>query len=313
LRSGSPREEYTELGADALASLIEGPALIGLESFKIAFFLNGFDDRSYGCLDDAFAVPEWLGICRVPSSFISLLETFSEFLLFMIGENRLIFHPLLKLHTLTYLLSEELRDRDGPESQDVYRAVMGVHMAAARRVEDYLRTLTTLSEESQSNRLVFLSEGPLDEVYYTRAAPFFFQQEGLKIEEIRPHNSPVEIILQTVADGPLLVALALFLASRIQLEIRRLDRRDEPKKLLIPGQTPSEALVRPVTAPESLLSIYAGRGREDKAVLELRVKAMMPGSLLVDLGLDIGIPKLVGLRRIIVDLIRSDKRENPPD
>ena len=289
------REELTQLAS-------EPDALVSLETFRLAYFLDPTLLAGSEALDAALDVRTWLALCRIPGTFAAMLESFSEFLLHRFYADEVTLHTLLLFHSITEALQSQFREGESATGT-LYRSVLGVHMTLTRAVEDFFLVLEEFATSAPAT-IHLVAEGPPREEYFREVLSPLLSEPGLQLREVRPHNSPSELLLSWVNDKSLLILLGLFLATRTHLEIRKLRRAGPPWTR---GEDESGKLAKLGEGggvPGTELFRYSmGRTPRRKHSYHLEIRALMPGSLLVDLRLNVSTGLIAKLRRVLVSLI----------
>jgi|GEM_PF-2516375 uncharacterized protein YjbI with pentapeptide repeats len=311
VRSDDPKVEFRLLNrADVENASTAAGDHSPVEQFRIAYFLSS--DVVFGseALDSALDVRAWLQLSRIPSSFALILQDFSEFLLHLYGQNQMTAHPLLMLHTLTSQLSTRF-SANLETNPRVSRAIMGVHMHLTRSIEEYLGVLEMLVETA-TRRVHFVADGPLDASFFYRELAHVFIGGEVRLVEVKPHNSPVELVFEWINQHGLVCLMAAFAASRTKLEIWRLSQEmdgapQQTRRVITKnGRARSPALRRPGRQPRrsrKLFSYSMGFDPAATSLYRVKARAMLPGSLLAELRLDVNTVILARFRRVLVELI----------
>src|SRR5947199_2481168 len=263
------------------------------------YFLRS--NLSYGSpyLDQALNLTRWAQIYKNPGSFVELLEGFSEFIAHLYASNRLTAHSILVFHDITTKLAELV-----PQSEDLHRLAMslgGTRIVLSRIVEEYLEVLDLLLSKGRRS-IVFLVEGPLDERYYSQELAPWFDSSTMRIDFLIEHNSPLELGITSEQVATLIPLIAGFLATRTKLEIVRIrDRhlnndaqKEETDGRLLP--------MRQSRQDDQLLSFRAGYNEHSKR-FEIQVRALLSGSLLMDLRLQVSTQFAGKIRGVLRDLL----------
>lgn len=306
VRSGRVREAHDFLGAAELEALLKSRKLSSLERLSLEYFLNHTLLGGSAALDESLDLTQWVRIYRNPGSFVELLDKFAEFLVHAYDENRLPVHAILLLHHVTSTLTYSV-----PQGEGLHRVAMslgGIHLILSRVVEDYLYVLDLTSNQT-SGRLVFRAEGPADPDYFKAQLEPWIGGEEVVISRLE-RNSPLVVEFTASNVAALLSLLAAFLATRTKLEITRL-RADvasagggKPVKRLGKKGASKRNLPAKVKAPQHpVLSVSSGRVDKPNPAYEFRVRALMPGSLLVDLRLNFSTTLVQRIRGVLLTLL----------
>lgn len=313
IRSMRVREPYRSLSHDDdLKALLTSQKLSALERLTLEYFLEHNLLNGSLLLDEALNIARWTKIYRNPGSFVELLDKFAEFLIHLYEDNKLTVHPILLLHHVTSTLTNSL-----PSEEDLHRVARslgGIHLILSRIVEEYLGVLDLAAQRS-SGSVAFLAEGPTDPAYFRKALEPWIEQEGVEISRLE-RNSPLFIEFTASDIISLLPLLAAFHATRVKLEITRLKvalgkepapkagkRISKKSKGGLPA-VPEKSLQRVAQrSQQSVFSISSGWVSTPESSYELRVRSLMPGSLLVDLKLNFSTTLVRRIRSILLDLL----------
>ncbi|HEX4964025.1 MAG TPA: pentapeptide repeat-containing protein [Thermoanaerobaculia bacterium] len=301
IRSGRTRESFSFLDPLDLQAELQSDGWSAIEKLRIEYFLKPDLTQGSQYLDQALDLTRWTEVYKNPGSFVELLESFSEFMTHLYSCDRLTVHTILLFHNITSQLTDALPQRD-----DFHRLAMslgGAHMVLSRIVEEYLGCLDLVLARSTSS-ISLLVEGPFDRDYYAQALAPWFTPAEMSIDFLIEHNSPLELGVSAGKVAALIPLLAVFLAARTKIEIVKLHERNwgnpsqrgkESPNLLLPSQQTQRR--------NQLLSISAGLTPDSPRRYEIQVRSLLPGSLLMDLQLQVGTQIIGKLRKIILDLL----------
>jgi uncharacterized protein YjbI with pentapeptide repeats len=301
VRTGRPRDEHRLLTAAELAGL-SLPNLSDIERVRLAYFINPDFTHGSEALDSALDVTRWTRTYKNPSSFIELFEAFAEFLVRSFERDRVTLQTILLLHHVTNTLSSARQV--SPEVQRVSIAIGGVHLLLSRMVEDFLELIERLTEESGGSLRLIL-EGPLDASYYERELNPWLGDE-VKITSVAPYNSVEAILTSVGAATGLKMIISMVLATRTQIELRHirtaLDTR-ETSALAIEGRAKKgRRSKRRTSKSDKLVSVQVKDLVRGPYSHELRVQALLPWNLLLDLKINFGTRKAGALRQLVRSL-----------
>jgi hypothetical protein len=163
--------------------------------------------------------------------------------------------------------------------------------------------------------VTFLAEGPDDPDYFLKELEPWLGAGDVEIARLQ-RNSPLWIEFTASDIAALLPLIAVFLAVRVKLEIIRLKStlekehtpkagKGSPKKsrrnLPAPAKQSLQRLPQSSTYP--LFSVSTGWITAPKPGYELRVLSLMPGSLLLDLKLNVSTTVARRLRSVLLNLL----------
>jgi uncharacterized protein YjbI with pentapeptide repeats len=310
IRSMRVREPYQTLTDEDLKTLLNSQKLSALERLTLEYFLEHSLLNGSALLDESLNIARWTRIYRNPGSFVELLDKFAEFLIHLYDENRLAAHPILLLHHVTSTLTNKL-----PSEEELHRVALslgGVHLILSRIVEDYLSVLD-LALKRVGDSVAFLAEGPTDPDYFRKElGPWI--ADGVEIARLE-RNSPLFIEFKASELMPLLPLIAVFVATRVKLEITRLkssvEKENTPRakknskksKKNLPAEVEQSLQRLPQKSAQSLFAISTGWVTAPNPAYELRVRALMPGSLLVDLKLNVSTTIARRIRSLLLNLL----------
>jgi uncharacterized protein YjbI with pentapeptide repeats len=312
IRSARVREPYRTFSDNDIKALLKSQKLSGLEKLTLEYFLTHTLVNGSALLDESLNIARWTRIYRNPGSFVELLDKFAEFLLHLYDDNKLTAHPILLLHHITSTLSETL-----PSEEELHRVAMslgGVHLILSRVVEAYLRVLDLITQRTAGS-VAFLAEGPTDPDYFRKELEPWLGAEGVEITRLE-RNSPLFIEFSAPDLVSLLPIIAIFLATRVKLDISRLKKALEEEKgpgtgkkgskkskRNLPARIDKSLQQRKKESERSLFSVSTGWVAAPNPAYELRVRSLMPGSLLVDLKLNVNTTVAHRLRSILQVLL----------
>lgn len=319
IRSGRVREEYRLISSDDLRSRLREPDLSALEKLRLDYFLTGHLLDGSEFLDASLDLGAWVRLYKNPSTFVELLDRFSEFLVHQYDADRLTLHPLLLLHYVTGRLSNESYFQS--ELLRVAQSIGGTHLILSRIIGEYLEVLEHLLH-AHAGRLHLLAESLSEPGALGDQLQPWLSGTGASLIRVVPRNSPLELEIVGNSIGSLLPILAVFLASRTRLEILRYRPIDSSRAARLPPDAPRtdsvcagasngnniavEKRELPSSASEhdSLFLLDLGFKGSANNKYGLRFKSILPGSLVVDFRLDVSTTLIGKIRKLLVDLIQ---------
>lgn len=319
VRSTRAREPHLHLSDEELKALLNFQKLSALERLTLEYFFEHTLINGSLLLDESLNIGRWTRLYKNPGSFVELLDKFAEFLIHLYDDNKLTAHPILLLHHVTSTLTNSL-----PSGEDLHRVAMslgGVHLILSRIVEEYLLILDLTSLRAAGS-VTFLAEGPDDPEYFREELGPWLGAGDVQIARLQ-RNSPLSIELTASELSALLPLIAVFLAMRVKLEITRLKSTLEKEPAPKAGKKSSKKARRNLPAPAGqslqrltqksthpLLSVSTGWITTPKPAYELRVLSLMPGSLLVDLKLNVSTTVARRLRSVLLNLLTDSPGES---
>lgn len=287
---------------------IEG--LHPLKKLSIEYFLNGTLVSGSDNLDAALAFESWESLSRNPGSFAVTLSQWVEFMLWLYDHDELLAHTLVGLHSLTSQLSEALyKQASHYEALAMFSGALalidGAHSSITRSLESFLETVDLLAGTIESKIAVLVQPGGSKE-HYQRELSLLIERADGHIVELKPYNSPWLLAILLGPHANALHVAALFLASRVRLEIyhvfKPLKSRGTPsfpftKDEATLAKREQSLAVQPI---DGLTRIFA----VDAPKLELM--AYLPGvRLLIFLKLNISSRKVADLRKSLIRWLTS--------
>jgi Pentapeptide repeats (9 copies) len=252
-------------------------------------------------LDASLDIRGWLPMFRTAGSFVVVLTQLVDFLIWLYEHEKLAIHALICFHSLTDSMLGALSDASS--HRQALAGIGGVHLSLARVVEPYLVVLEELTTRPEMEERL-LVEGPGSLSSYRKALAPLVVSDDVTIKEIRPHNSPWEILFGFGAVGSKLLFLGLFLATRTKFELSRVMSNAEAK-----ATGPTTAIARRTRSREATLhtepivSLDFGGSRLAHVTPNLRFRAYLPGNLVAELRLNIASKQIAKLRKTVKDLL----------
>ena len=297
IRDKSLKENYHFIPINKVKLAENNGHLNEIEKFKIEYLLNRNILTLGGqLLDSTFIIDNWLDLCNIPSNFNEQLTLYYDFLIYHYDNNSLPFYLLLKFHSMTAELAYKHQLKP-----DLYRAVMGVHMSLTRLVEDFIDIMRICTSVQQFGTIRVLASGPVEIKYYEEHLGHLLNNSNLRIEKVVLHNSPTEIIFSWESLKDIIPLICLVLSVKFKLGLTKL-------KIANNEVTLKEDGIKEVSNNLQLFDYESGFSKEDMQLYQIKIKALMPGNLLLDLRLGISTIILGRLRSIVIDLLDPIKK-----
>jgi len=301
IRDGLADDPHKIIPVSQLPRWLRSSAAHPLQKLSVDYFLKGTLLEGSPYLDESWNVRTWLPMFKRAGSFIVVLTQLVDFLIWLYDRGDLPIHTLIRFHSMTNALLGALGEDTA--HRQALAGIGGVHLSLARAVDPYLALLEELTSSLEED-VRLLVEGPGSKAHYLKSLAPFFEGGGVEIREVRPHNSPWELILSFDAMGAKLLLLALFLSTRTKLELSRIKNSGSPRTT-----KQSTALARraaaepPAPMTEPIISLDFGGTRVVRAAPHLRLRAYLPGNLVAELRLDIGSQLIGKLRKTVKDIL----------
>ncbi|WP_245258280.1 hypothetical protein [Rhodopseudomonas palustris] len=270
-----------------------------IETFRLAFFETGDADGDPDALEQAINPRNWTSEAIIESSFGALLNSFAQFLLALFAANRLPVYGLLRFHTHNFALLEWLSGK--PEFSSLYQSAAGVHLSVTREVDAYARAVQEIVDAHTNLLHIRLeADGPLDPSYYES---LFREADGgqIRVDWVRPRNSPVEVSLNFFDYATLLSIVALVLATRTKFELSKIQSMGwiaSPPT----GDRNGEA-----ANGKQLIAFRTGFSLDRPSEYEINVRTLLPRSFLLDLHLCLNISLFKRVRGVLIGLLLPPK------
>jgi uncharacterized protein YjbI with pentapeptide repeats len=299
IRDKSIDEEFRMLDVEDIGSY---PVATPIEAFKISYFLDRQATLSGSdAFEATFALDSWIGTAKIPLTFTNLLSLYMDFLLSLYDNQDIVIFPVLKLHSLTGVLVEDVSIPAAAMTP-----VYGVHMTLARVAETYLSALAS-TVRSLGTTAAILVSGPLDRRFYLEEYPFIFAREGITIVGIKKHNSPNEMLLTWDAVASMVPFIALFMASRFKLEIASYE--GSLARVVDKGSEIKTGTGKNLIPVKGLFEINLGFDKEESHLYGLKIKSLFPGSLMMELGLQLSMKQVLASRLLLLRILSGGERK----
>jgi hypothetical protein len=276
-----------------------------IERFRVAFFKTGSADGDAEAFDNALNPRNWTNDAIIESSFGALLTNFAQFLLALYSANRLPVYGLLRFHTHNFDLLEWLSGKQ--ELPYLYQVAAGVHLTLTREVDGFASLVQSIADSfkhSSQTQILLEAEGSLDPAYYaTLLAELELAQ--VKIDWVRPRNSPVELALSFLDYATLISIVAIVLGTRTKLELSKIQMVDWVK----PAKSKNES--KKAGKNQELVAFQTGFSLERPSEFQINIRTLLPRSLLLDLHLSFNIALLKKTRGILLNLLQHDSGSKP--
>jgi uncharacterized protein YjbI with pentapeptide repeats len=273
-----------------------------VEHFRLSYFEFGTADGDADVFENVLNPRNWSGDAIIEASFSALLTKFTQFLTVLYSSNRLATYAILRFHTYNFELLEWLADR--PELPTLYQTAAGVHLTLTREVDKFAVLLQSLVDAHEESRKVRIeAEGPLERSYYEH----FFAElgvEGLRIESVRPRNSPVELLVAFFDYTTLMTGIALVLAVRTKIELLKVPR-------VAKAPSGSRGVRAHTEGGRELISFQSGFMPDRPSNFQINVRTLLPRSLLLDLHLSFSVAVFKKVRSILLGLLQPSDPANP--
>jgi uncharacterized protein YjbI with pentapeptide repeats len=301
LRDGLAEGPHKIIAIDQLPNWLRKAHAHPIHKLNVDYFLKGTLLEGSSYLDASLNIQAWLPMFRTAGSFVVVLTQLIDFLIWLYDHEKLPIHTLICFHSMTDALLNALGEE--PPQRQALAGIGGIHLSLARVIDPYLALLEELAT-SLAEDVRLLVEGPGTKAHYRRVLSPFLIRGGVIIKDIKPHNSPWELIFSFSSISPKLLFLALFLATRTKIELSRIRSTVQPHQAETTTAIAHKSLKNPrTTLIEPILSLDFGGSRMARAAPNLRLRAYLPGNLVAELRLDISSKLIAKLRKTVKDLI----------
>lgn len=220
-RSARMRDEHIVYQINEISSYeIEQDADL-LKRFSIQYFINGIDLEAYEIIFDIADKVEWL-MHHVTSTLISRTQNFIGFILHLYECKSLILLPILKLKDLFSEIVSSVDSRSIPlENKSVYDAFSSLSLTLSRYVDSFLRELNhAVYIQANINEVSLEGYGPVDRDFFSKILSPYVSNGLIEVSEVKPKNSPVEVVLLLKSAMSIWVVLAAVLSTRVKYEVK---------------------------------------------------------------------------------------------
>lgn len=300
LREDRPAVSSRTFSVDELPRWLRESTAHPLHKVSVEYFLKETLLEGSPYLDACAKLSSWLPMFRTANSFVVVLSQWVDFLLWLYGRNEVSTHTLLAAHTVTGQLLSALET--SMKHHSAAAGVSGAHLSLARPVEAYLELVGWCSKV-YAEGASFVVEGDGSKAYYEQAlAPLFANAEA-QIMAVVPHNSPWQLSLSFGSASGALFFMALFLATRTQLELSKLHSQMLVSQSTKRRQKATKSRSKAKPPAEPILSLDVGVARLSSTSPTLRLRAYLPGNLLAELKITVGSQQIAKLRKIVRGLL----------
>jgi len=309
IRDGRLDGEFRRISASALSSQLKRQDTHPLKRLNIFYFLNEYLIYGSEYLDEALDVQSWSSRWfRSPGAYAVDLSQWVTFLLSLYETDQIPALPLVRLHSTAAQLAAWL-SRGERHSQSVV-LIYGAHEALSRMVQKFLESLESLNQ-TVKDRIVLVVEGGGDPEYYQRELAPLFERCNARIVSLTPHNSPWDLAIEFASKNHIFF-LALLLATRVRLQIYRVNARSES------GASSSDTLdrggvedsgknqKRKLTTPpprDTVFEISLPTGGPPPENPILSWNTLLSTNLALDLRLDVGTKVAGHIKQIVRDFL----------
>jgi hypothetical protein len=198
-------------------------------------------------------------------------------------------------------------------------SIYSAYMRLLPFFENYLLLVEKLAEQNFPT-VVFLAEGPTGEEFYERLLSEALVKNS-HIVKVVPRDSPVELWIALQERADLIYLLALFLCTRIKVEVSTLqalmlqEGSDEKTSEIKAFQRikvgeGSQGSVDAATTSRSkmaIVSFESGLATESPDRYRLRVHALFPKQLSISVLFELKLGLVFRLRAVLVELLKPHK------
>ena len=301
LRTDRTDVPHGTIGVGKLRDCLHDTSLPPLHRLNIEYFLGGSLLDGSTLLDETLGLEAWLPMFRHATSFAVTLDQWVDFLLYLYNHDQLTTHTLIAVHGMTSSLLDHIRSENA--YHPAFATLSGTYLAAARAVDEYLDSLSTLTQDHIPTLRMLVEGGSTEQYYYDALEPVFLRAPA-QIVSLVPRNSPWELLLNFASHDALLCFLAIFLATRTRIELLRA----VPPAPLTHTENNHPAAPRPRRRRDSMpnepvLSVEFGGIRPSHSSPNLRLKAYLPGNLVAEFRLDIASGQLSRIRKTLKSIL----------
>lgn len=266
-----------------------------LQRLNSLFFMNGTNEDWYLELYNLLDSNLFYQRKKTPESLMNFLEKLSEFLILLYENNIICLHPIIKFHYLTFLWTEKL-EANNNTNNNIYKILIGLHMIHTRYVETFLIQLYSyLDDDFKSISLILRDDYINNKDYYIQKLSAIFKIKESNILEINPYNS-VELVTFFQELYQYAPILALALSTRLKIDIQNLSN-----KLYLSNM--EQIKIR--EEHSKLFNLELGRGKTKDILFALKMQAMIPNNILINLALDLDGKKVSQVHNYIIKFFKN--------
>jgi hypothetical protein len=270
IRDGLADNPHKIFGPKNLEQWLKRSTAHPIQKLSVEYFLEDTLIEGSRNIDAILDLRSWLPKFRTAGSFVVVLAQLVEFLIWLYDHEKLPLHTLVCFHSLTDSLLRALGEESS--NRQALAGIGGVHLSLARVVDPYLVILEELTSSPQMEERL-LVEGPGDIRYYEKALARLLAPGDVAIKEVRPHNSPWEILFAFGAVTSKLLFLALVLSTRTKLELARVVKTAEVKSTKSSTALARRRISEKVPMTEPIISLDFGGSRVTHVTPNLRLRA----------------------------------------
>jgi len=270
---------------DKMLASTQLETLSPFETIKLQFYLAGGELLGSDLVDKAFQPEAWILLVRAPVNLMRLLQDFSEFIFYLYQADRLQALFVLKLTILAEAIWQGFRDH--PTQLQVGQAAAGTYLQCLQRLSDLEAVIADRVEGLAPEEITYRTFDEASDLAIDDLVKSFRASLPNATIEVRPRNSPVDIVLSNLPLGGAIFLVTLFFSTRTRVELSRLRRR-------VPHSRQEKM---------QIVSISLGGAQEGSLRSALSVQATLPGTTIFRLDVDYSSALVEKIKKVIKALV----------
>lgn len=250
-RTARKRDPHSEITIEDISLPDSLSKLDSISRFSWFYFLYGMTIESYEVVFEITENPDWLST-KIPTSLAIRTENLISFMQYIYERNELMYIVLLRFRDFFQELCNHLNQQPEISQQHIARVFNGIRMSLVRYADEFLRVALQVVA-TQGHELRFDANGPVSVEYFEAVFDHLVGQGYIKINSVRPRNSPVEVIATLLEAGAIWFVVATVLSTRIRYDFsqtRETQSDSASQQYLHHGAMPHKSLDK-ASAPDS--------------------------------------------------------------
>jgi uncharacterized protein YjbI with pentapeptide repeats len=256
-----------------------------IEIVKLQYYLTGGELVGNELIDGAFQPNAWVELVRAPINLTRLLQDFSEFILRLYTQDKISAVYVLKLAILADAIWQGFSDQQS--NLQISQAGAGVYLNCIRWLETLDSVVASWISNSLSNKVVWRTfDNAADEEIALLAKSLRRSFPDIVLE-VRPRNSPVDIVLSGLTNNYVLLLVTLFFCTKTRLELSSLAESTKGK----------------TTQQTRLISFSVGGAENETLRNAISVTSALPGAMILQLNVDYSVALVQKIKKLVKGII----------
>jgi uncharacterized protein YjbI with pentapeptide repeats len=217
-RTARVYHEHDRLGVDELEPYFRSFEENGMEKISSTYFEFGVCEKFYEELFQLCQDPNWLrhGVSKTAAT---RLEHLTRFTIGLYDNNKLMLLPIVHLQDFVNDLAEKTGNKEGIMLYPVIQTLQGLRLQLASYTSVFIKNVLCIeSSMSGPYRLYCEGVGSLDKYFFEKIFNHI-DSRSYHVVEVKPKNSPVEIIINVSDLATLFAIYAAVVATRLRITI----------------------------------------------------------------------------------------------